>query len=161
MTNPNNVFMQEAIALSIAAVRSNLGGPFGAVIVKDGKIIAKGSNRVFGDNDPTAHAEIMAIRAACQALQTFQLQGCELYTSCEPCPMCLGGIYWAGLERVYYANTQVDAAHIGFSDEFLYRELQLPIGERQIPMMQMMRQEALSVFQEWAEKPDRVDDLLR
>ena len=149
--------MQEAIALSLVALRSNRGGPFGAVIVKDNKIMAKGVNQVFGNLDPTAHAEIMAIRAACQVLQTVELSGCELYTSCEPCPMCLAAIYWARLDRVYYANTKADAANIGFDDEFLYEELKLPIGDRQIPMSQMMRPQALAAFDEWREKLDRVD----
>ncbi len=157
MAEPNSRFMQEAIALSLHSVRSGKGGPFGAVIVKDGEIIAKAHNQVTSTNDPTAHAEIVAIRDACQVLQTFQLKGCELYTSCEPCPMCLGAIYWARLDRVYYANTKADAARIGFDDQFIYDELDLPIGERQLPMIQLMRDEALAAFQEWADKTDKVE----
>ncbi|WP_200817545.1 nucleoside deaminase [Calothrix rhizosoleniae] len=157
MAQANSQFMQEAIALSIKSVKSGQGGPFGAVIVKDGEIIAKAHNQVTSTNDPTAHAEIMAIRQACQVLQTFQLNGCELYTSCEPCPMCLGAIYWARLDRVYYANTKADAADIDFDDQFIYQELDLPIGERQLPMVQMMRQEALSAFQLWSQTVDKTE----
>ncbi len=149
--------MQEAIALSLHSVRSGKGGPFGAVIVKDGEIIAKAHNQVTSTNDPTAHAEIVAIRDACQVLQTFQLKGCEIYTSCEPCPMCLGAIYWARLDRVYYANTKADAAQIGFDDQFIYDELVSPPCERQLPMIQLMRDEALTAFREWTEKIDKVE----
>ncbi|MDJ0736668.1 MAG: nucleoside deaminase [Nostocaceae cyanobacterium] len=157
MTKPNSKFMQEAIALSLKSVRSGRGGPFGAVIVKDGEIIAKSHNQVTSTNDPTAHAEIVAIRQACQVLQNFELKGCELYTSCEPCPMCLGAIYWARLDRVYYANTKADAAGIGFDDHFIYDELDLSIDKRKLPMIQLMRDEALTAFQEWAEKVDKVE----
>ena len=157
MAQPNSQFIQEAIALSLHSVRSGKGGPFGAVIVKDGEIIAKAHNQVTSTNDPTAHAEIVAIREACQVLQTFQLTGCELYTSCEPCPMCFGAIYWARLDRVYYANTKADTAQIGFDDQFIYDELELPIGDRLLPMIQLMRDEALAAFQEWADKTDKVE----
>ena len=149
--------MKEAIDLSLTSVRSGKGGPFGAVIVKDGKVIAKAHNQVTTTNDPTAHAEIVAIREACKVLGDFQLTGCELYTSCEPCPMCLGAIYWARLDKVYYANTKSDAADIDFDDKFIYDELDTPIGERKMPMIQMMREDALVAFQEWLEKVDKVE----
>ncbi|MEB3338872.1 MAG: nucleoside deaminase [Leptolyngbyaceae bacterium] len=157
MTNPTNQFMAEAIALSLNSIRSGRGGPFGAVVVKDGEIVARGSNQVTSTNDPTAHAEVVAIREACKTLKSFQLTGCEIYTSCEPCPMCLGAIYWARPDRVYYANTKVDAAEIGFDDQFIYDELELPITGRTLPMDQMMQKEAFAVFQEWAEKTDKVE----
>ncbi len=157
MTQNSSKFMQEAIALSLISVRSGKGGPFGAVIVKNGEIIAKSHNQVTSTNDPTAHAEIVAIRQACQILQNFELKGCELYTSCEPCPMCLGAIYWARLDRVYYANTKADAAGIGFDDHFIYDELDLSVDKRRLPMVQMMRDEALVAFAEWTEKVDKVE----
>lgn len=150
-------FMQEALAQAQQSLRSDKGGPFGAVIVKAREIIAKGGNEVTSTNDPTAHAEIVAIRQACAILQTFQLQGCELYTSCEPCPMCLGAIYWSKLDRIYYASSKEDAAQAGFSDQFIYSELNLPMNQRQLPMLQLMRAEALKVFQEWENKSDRID----
>ncbi|MDJ0632107.1 MAG: nucleoside deaminase [Xenococcaceae cyanobacterium MO_188.B29] len=153
----NSQWMGEAIALSEESVRSGKGGPFGAVIVKEGKIIAKAHNQVTSTNDPTAHAEIVAIRKACQVLQTFNLKGCELYTSCEPCPMCLGAIYWARLDKVYYANTKADAAQIGFDDRFIYDELKLPLAQRHLPMIQLMPTEAAIAFQEWVEKSDKVE----
>lgn len=156
MPQPNSQFMQEAIALSLKSVNSD-GGPFGAVIVKDEEIIAKAHNQVTSTNDPTAHAEIVAIRQACKILQTFQLNGCQLYTSCEPCPMCLGAIYWARLDQVYYANTKADAAQIGFDDQFIYDELDLPISDRQLPMIQFMPNEALAAFQKWASKIDKME----
>jgi tRNA(Arg) A34 adenosine deaminase TadA len=149
--------MQEAIALSLKSVRSGKGGPFGAVVVKDGEIIASGHNQVTSTNDPTAHAEVVAIREACKVLRSFQLTGCELYTSCEPCPMCMGAIYWARPDRVYYANTKADAAKIGFDDQFIYDELDLPISKRQLPITQIMRDEALIAFQEWTDKADKVE----
>jgi len=149
--------MQEAIALSLKSVRSGKGGPFGAVVVKDGEIIASGHNQVTSTNDPTAHAEVVAIREACKVLRSFQLTGCELYTSCEPCPMCMGAIYWARPDRVYYANTKADAAKIGFDDQFIYDELDLLISKRQLPITQIMRDEALIVFQEWTDKADKVE----
>ena len=157
MADSNNQFMQEAIDLSLVSVRSGKGGPFGAVIVKEGKIIAKAHNQVTSSNDPTAHAEIGAIRDACKALQTFELTGCELYTSCEPCPMCIGAIYWARLDKVYYANAKADAAQIGFDDKFIYEELDLNLSDRKLPMIQIMRDRALTAFQEWADKTDKVE----
>lgn len=155
--NPNPQFMREAIALSLLSVRSGIGGPFGAVVVKDGKIIATGNNQVLGTHDPTAHAEVVAIRNACQALNSFQLTGCEIYTSCEPCPMCLGAIYWARPDRVYYANTKLDAAEIGFDDHFIYEELGVTILERKLPMIQLLPEEAIVAFQEWAAKTDKIE----
>lgn len=149
--------MARAIQLSMEGVYSGRGGPFGAVVVKDGKIIAEGANQVTSTNDPTAHAEVIAIRQACAKLGVFHLNGCELYTSCEPCPMCLGAIYWAHLSRVYFANTAEDAAKIGFDDSFLYSELRKPLLERHIPTVQMMREEALAGFRAWAAKPDKIE----
>ncbi len=157
MASSTNRFMQEAIALSLNSVRSGKGGPFGAVVVKDGEIIASGHNQVTSTNDPTAHAEVVAIREACKVLRSFQLTGCELYTSCEPCPMCMGAIYWARPDRVYYANTKADAAKIGFDDQFIYDELDLLISKRQLPITQIMRDEALIAFQEWTDKADKVE----
>lgn len=151
----NCQWMKEAIALSLQSVRLGKGGPFGAIIVRQGEVVGRGYNQVTSTNDPTAHAEIIAIRAACQSLQTFQLKGCELYTSCEPCPMCLGAIYWARLDKVYYGNTTADAAQIGFDDRFIDEELKLPISQRQLPMVQLMRQEAAIAFEEWARKIDK------
>ena len=132
------------------------GGPFGAVVVKDGKIIGRGWNQVTSGNDPTAHAEVVAIREACKSLSTFSLQGAEIYTSCEPCPMCLAAIYWARLSKIYYSNNRTDAADINFDDDFLYREISLAIEHRSIPMQQLLRDEALTVFNEWAAKDDKV-----
>src|SRR5271156_2685276 len=149
--------MARAIHLSIEGVLSGRGGPFGAVIVRDGKIIAEGSNQVTSSNDPTAHAEVLAIRRACEKLGVFELKDCELYTSCEPCPMCLGAIYWARLSRIYFANTAEDAAKIGFDDSFIYRELKEPHAERRIPAIQMMRDEALAGFRAWENKSDKID----
>lgn len=149
-------FMKEAIRLSHESVQDGKGGPFGAVVVKDGKIIARGQNRVTSANDPTAHAEVVAIREACRVLGSFQLENCELYTSCEPCPMCLGAIYWARPKKVYYANTKEDAASIGFDDHFIYNELQLPIQERKFLMEQVGRNEAMNVFEEWKNKTDKI-----
>lgn len=147
-------FMRAAIALSIDNVR-NGGGPFGAVIVKDGEIIATGVNRVTASCDPTAHAEINAIRAAAARLGTFNLSGCEIYTSCEPCPMCLGAIYWARLDKMYYANTKTDAKHIGFDDSFIYDELALKPQDRALPSEVLLRNEAIKAFEEWEKKEDR------
>jgi tRNA(Arg) A34 adenosine deaminase TadA len=149
-SNIQNEFMQEAIRLSIENVASGKGGPFGAVIVKDGKIIARGSNGVTSTNDPTAHAEVVAIRNACAALGTFQLDGCEIYTSCEPCPMCLGAIYWARPDKMYFANTKKDAADINFDDQFIYEELELPYLNRKLQTEQIMRDEALEAFKLWS-----------
>ena len=151
-----NKFMAEAIKLSQEMMRKNKGGPFGAVVVKDGVIVARGFNRVTSTNDPTAHAEIVAIRRACRKLKTFQLIGCELYTSCEPCPMCLGAIYWVRPDKVYYANTKEDAARIGFDDRFIYQELGKPLNKRRLSIKQIIREEALRVFKEWKEKTDKV-----
>lgn len=154
--NQENKFMAEAIRLSFEMMRANKGGPFGAVVVKDGVIIARGFNRVTSANDPTAHAEIVAIREACRKLKTFQLKGCELYTSSEPCLMCLGAIYWARPDKVYYANTKEDATRIGFDDHFIYQELEKPLGKRKLRISQIMRKEALGAFKEWEEKTDKV-----
>jgi guanine deaminase len=152
----NNAFMQEAIRRAVENVRSGRGGPFGAIVVKDGRVIATGANSVTSSNDPTAHAEVTAIREACRALGTFQLAGCEIYTSCEPCPMCLGAIYWARPDRVYFAATASDAAEAGFDDSFIYNELKRPHGERRIPFEPMMRKAGLEPFREWTKKTDRV-----
>lgn len=148
--------MRAAIRLSRAKMRAGCGGPFGAVVVREGRIIARGWNRVTSANDPTAHAEVTAIRAACKQLKTFHLADCELYTSCEPCPMCLAAIYWARLKRVYYANTRQDAAQVQFDDDWIYREVARPIARRKIPMRQLLRAEALQVFAEWQSQPDKI-----
>ena len=148
--------MREAIRLSIQMMRRGKGGPFGAVIVRNGKVVGRGSNQVTSANDPTAHAEIVAIRAACQRLKTFQLEDCELYTSCEPCPMCLSAIYWARLRSVFYGNTRKEAAKIDFDDDFIYREVALPIGKRTLKMKQLLHEEALAAFAEWQRKTDKV-----
>ena len=152
----DNSFMARAIQLSIENVRSGRGGPFGTVVVKDGAIISEATNQVTATNDPTAHAEVLAIRNACKKLGVFDLQGCEIYTSCEPCPMCLGAIYWARLTRVYFANTAADASKVGFDDSAIYREIAQPYAKRQIPMIQMMRKEALAAFREWEDKPNKI-----
>ena len=149
--------MQRAIALSLANVRSGRGGPFGAVVVKDGAIIAEAANQVTATNDPTAHAEVLAIRNACKKLGVFDLESCEIYTSCEPCPMCLGAIYWARLSRVYFANADADASRIGFDDSMIYRELAQPHSQRKIPMVQMMREEALAAFRAWGKKTNKIE----
>jgi guanine deaminase len=149
--------MQEAINLSIENVKSGKGGPFGAVIVKEGKIIARGTNGVTSTNDPTAHAEVVAIRNACKELDTFQLDGCEIYTSCEPCPMCLGAIYWARPDRMYFANTKKDAADIQFDDQFIYEELELHFTGRKLETKQMMREEALEAFKLWSESISKIE----
>ena len=141
--------MREAIRLSLENVRSGNGGPFGAVVVKGGEIIARGANEVTCSNDPTAHAEVVAIRRACEKLGTFQLEDCEIYCSCEPCPMCLGAIYWARPAHVYYANTKKDAAKIDFDDDFIYREIDLDINDRTLPTVQLLREEAMVAFNEW------------
>jgi len=150
MSTENSSFMLEAIRLSVANVEEGKGGPFGAIVVKDGVIIARGTNEVTSSNDPTAHAEVVAIRKACQALNTFQLEGCEIYTSCEPCPMCLGAIYWARPAKLYYANSKEDAAGIQFDDQFIYEEIAKPIGERKLFTKQIMREEALEAFRKWS-----------
>jgi guanine deaminase len=148
-------FMREAIALSREGSEAGHGGPFGAVIVRDGAVIGRGYNRVLATNDPTAHAEVVAIREATARLATFHLEGAVLYTSCEPCPMCLGAIYWARLARIYFANTRTDAAAIGFSDELIYNELNVPLDRRLIPMEQLGLEEARAVFTRWGAQGDR------
>jgi len=150
-------YMQEAIDLSVKNVSDNNGGPFGAVVVKDGKIIARGYNQVTSSNDPTAHAEVVAIREACKVLGTFQLTNCEIYTSCEPCPMCLGAIYWARPSRVYYANTKEDAAAIQFDDDFIYKEIAKPIQYRELQFTQVMRKEAQVAFDLWKNNTNKIE----
>jgi guanine deaminase len=150
------LFMARAIELSIENVRSGRGGPFAAVVVKDGKIIAEAANCVTSTNDPTAHAEVMAIRLACKKLSTFELKGCDIYSSCEPCPMCLGAIYWARPARVYFGGTAADAAKAGFDDSFIYEEITRPHSSRRIPMIGMMREEALAAFRAWEENPGKI-----
>ena len=149
-------FMREAIRLSMQMMRCGEGGPFGAVVVRKGRIVGRGWNQVTSANDPTAHAEVVAIREACRRLKTFQLADCNLYTSCEPCPMCLSAIYWARLRRVFYASTRKDAARINFDDEFIYRQVALPLHKRQLKMTQLLRNEALAAFAEWKRKPDKI-----
>lgn len=149
--------MQRAIELAREGMDAGAGGPFGSVVVKDGEIIAEGYNGVTSNNDPTAHAEVMAIRAACQKLGTFQLDDCEIYTSCEPCPMCLGAIYWARPKAVYYACTREDAAAIDFDDQLIYDEIDAGIDNRQIPFKQIQRAEALTVFKAWQDKTDKIE----
>jgi guanine deaminase len=150
----NADFMRRAIALALENIRAG-GGPFGAVIAKDGRIIAEGVNRVTATHDPTAHAEVVAIREACRVLGDFQLAGCDLYTTCEPCPMCLGAIYWARPARLFYAGSAVDAAEAGFDDAFIYDELKMPHPGRRIPMTQLLRDESLSIFLAWKQKSDK------
>jgi tRNA(Arg) A34 adenosine deaminase TadA len=148
--------MKEAIRQAVENVRSGRGGPFGAIVVKDGRVIATGTNLVTALNDPTAHAEVNAIREACNSLGTFQLRGCEIYTSCEPCPMCLGAIYWARPDRVYFAASAADAAEAGFDDSFIYDELKISKSERRIPFESMMPEAGLEPFREWTQKNDRI-----
>ena len=150
-----NKFMLKAIELSIKSAET-IGGPFGCVIVKDNKIISEGSNKVTSTNDPTAHGEIVAIREACLKLNTFNLSGCELYSTCEPCPMCLSAIYWSHIDKIFYANTRDDAKNIDFDDSFIYSEINKKIGDRKIQMIQMLRDEALKVFKIWDEKVDKI-----
>jgi guanine deaminase len=152
----NATYMREAVQLAEQGMRSGRGGPFGCVVVRRGEIVGRGSNRVTSTNDPTAHAEVVAIRDACTALQTFQLPDCELYTSCEPCPMCLSAIYWARIPQVYYGNTRADAAAIGFDDDFIYQQVPLAPEARTVKMERLLRDEAQIAFQEWANKPDKV-----
>ena len=147
--------MKRAIELSVENIK-NGGGPFGAVIVKDGKIISEGTNRVTVDNDPTAHAEVSAIRQAAQKLNTFDLSGCEIYTSCEPCPMCLSAIYWAHLDKIYFGNTQTDAKNIGFDDSFIYNELELNPVDRKIAMESLLPEESILAFEAWKNKEDKI-----
>ena len=155
MTLKNN-FMLKAIELSVSST-NNAGGPFGCVIVKDNKIIAEGSNKVTSSNDPTAHAEIVAIRDACQKLNTFNLSGSDLYSSCEPCPMCLSAIYWSHIDNIFYANTRDDAKKINFDDSFIYSEFSKKIEDRKIPIKQMLRDEALKAFELWNKKIDKIE----
>jgi guanine deaminase len=150
-------FMQIAIRLAEQNVKNAIGGPFGAIVVKDGKVISKSTNKVTLKKDPTAHAEISAIRIACRKLDTFSLQGCVIYTSCEPCPMCLSAIYWAHLDKIFYANTKEDAAKIGFDDQFIYNEIALPYEKRKLPFHQIMRKEALNSFKLWNESEMKIN----
>lgn len=155
MEDKQMYFMQMAVELSLKGMESDKGGPFGCVIVKDGEVIGKGYNAVLETNDPTAHAEIVAIRDACNYLGDFQLIGCEVYTSCEPCPMCMGAIYWARPDRVFYANTKEDAAEAGFDDHFIYRELEIPPDSRKIPFIQIQQEDAYEVFKKWILKENK------
>lgn len=156
ITKQDKEFMREAIRLADESVK-NGGGPFGAVIVKDGNVIAGCSNKVTLENDPTAHAEVNTIRAACKKLNTFDLKGCTIYTSCEPCPMCLGAIYWAHIGKIYYGNTRKDARSIDFADDFIYEELDRPMSERSVPIINILRKEAQSSFKLWKEKADKTE----
>ena len=156
-TEQQEAFMREAIALSLSNIKTCNGGPFGAVIVKNGEIIARGANNVTSTNDPTAHAEVVAIRQACERLQTFQLTGCEIYASCESCPMCLGAIYWARLDKLYYANTKTDAAAINFDDKFIYEELEKPLDQRSLFTRQLLRDEALEAFKKWSQMDEKIE----
>lgn len=157
MTKRDIFFMRRAITLAEEGMNSNEGGPFGAVVVKDDKIIAEGNNAVTSTNDPTAHAEVVAIRNACKKLNSFQLEDCIIYTSCEPCPMCLGAIYWARPKKVFYACDKKDAAEIDFDDQFIYTELEQPIGDRSIPFVRLLKEEGKLVFYKWAEKIDKTE----
>ena len=150
-------FMLEAIALSQKGIRENAGGPFGCIVVKGDEIVGRGNNKVTSSNDPTAHAEVVAIRDACKNLGTFQLEDCEIYTSCEPCPMCLGAIYWARPKLIYYANNREDAAAIGFDDSMIYEEMGKDYAERKIPIKSLSREEAIKVFMEWRNKEDKTE----
>ena len=153
----NNIFLEKAIELSVKNLRNNLGGPFGAIVVKDGEIIGQGSNRVTSLNDPTAHAEIMAIRDACKNIKSFSLKGAEIYTSCEPCPMCLAAIYWARISKIYYSNTRKDAAEIGFDDSYIYDQISIPGEIRDIKMEKIKSEQAKKVFNNWKNKTDRIE----
>jgi tRNA(Arg) A34 adenosine deaminase TadA len=157
MTDADRKFMERAIELARIGVAENAGGPFGCVVVKDGEIIGEGNNRVTSTNDPTAHAEVIAIREACKSLNSFQLDGCIIYTSCEPCPMCLGAIYWARPEKVFYAGTREDAAAAGFDDDFIYKELEKNNGERDLVLTNLMRDDALVIFGQWSAKSDKIE----
>lgn len=154
--NREEKFMKEAIELSRIGMIENKGGPFGCVIVKGDLIVGRGNNQVTSSNDPTAHAEVVAIRDACKNLNTFQLDDCEVYTSCEPCPMCLGAIYWARPKKIYFANNRQDAANIGFDDSMIYDEMNAQISERKIPIISLGRDEALKIFKSWQEKTDKI-----
>lgn len=157
MNTQHETFMRMAIKLSMQNVLQSLGGPFGAVIVKDGKVIAKSANKVTLRNDPTAHAEVAAIRLACKKLKTFDLSGCIVYTSCEPCPMCLGALYWARVDAIYYGNTKADAAAINFDDQFIYEELDKTLDQRKLPIKQLLRDEAHEAFKLWGKSAMKVD----
>ena len=157
MNEQDIAFMRRAIELAQNGVDSNLGGPFGCVITKDGQIVGEGCNEVTSTNDPTAHAEIVAIRAACRNLDSFQLTGCVVYTSCEPCPMCLGAIYWARPGAIFFAGTREDAAKAGFDDELFYDELERPNDERKLKLQPLLREEAQQVFDKWIQKPNKVE----
>jgi tRNA(Arg) A34 adenosine deaminase TadA len=157
MSDLHEQFMQRAIELAQRGVDTNAGGPFGCVVVKDGKIIGEGSNEVTSTNDPTAHAEVVAIRNACKTLGTFQLDGCHIYTSCEPCPMCLGAIYWARPARIFYAATREDAAAAGFDDQFIYEEMEKQIDNRTMKLENLSRAEAVKLFKNWTDKPDKIE----
>lgn len=150
--------MRMAIELSAQNVLQSLGGPFGAVVVKDGKVIAKSANKVISSNDPTAHAEVAAIRLACKRLKTFDLSGCIVYTSCEPCPMCLGALYWSRIDSIYYGNTKADAAAINFDDQFIYEELDKPLNDRKLPIKQLLRDEAQQAFKLWDKSAMKNED---
>ena len=149
--------MSEAVKAALKGMNTNEGGPFGCIVVKNGEIVGRGNNKVTSTNDPTAHAEVMAIRDACATLGTFQLDDCIIYTSCEPCPMCLGAIYWARPKKVYYGSSQSDAAAIGFDDAFIYNEIPLPYEKRSIPFEQCARDIALEAFEQWREKEDKIE----
>jgi tRNA(Arg) A34 adenosine deaminase TadA len=157
MTEQDEKFMRRAIELAQNGMNAGAGGPFGAVVVRDGEIVGEGFNRVTSTNDPTAHAEVVAIRSACKKLNSFQLDGCTIYTSCEPCPMCLGAIYWARPAKIFYACTREDAANIEFDDRFIYDEIEKPIRERQIETVNLLRGEGLKVFENWASKTDKTE----
>jgi tRNA(Arg) A34 adenosine deaminase TadA len=157
MTEQDKEFMRRAIELAQNGVDDNDGGPFGAIVVKDGAIVGEGCNQVTSTNDPTAHAEVVAIRAACRNLNSFQLAGCVIYTSCEPCPMCLGAIYWARPSLMYYACSREDAARAGFDDDFIYEEIALPIEQRRIKTVNFLRDEGLRVFENWTKKKDKIE----
>lgn len=156
MTEREHQFMRAAIELARQGMNNGQGGPFGCVIVKGNEVVGQGCNAVTSSNDPTAHAEVVAIRNACQHLQVHQLTGCELYTSCEPCPMCMGAIYWARPDKVFFGGTRFDAAFAGFDDSFIYEELNVPMDSRKIPILNIGREEAVKLFEEWIEKPDKV-----
>ncbi|QEE26652.1 nucleoside deaminase [Terriglobus albidus] len=155
--NGHERFMQRAVALATENVRTGRGGPFGCVVVKDGEIVAEGMNLVTSTNDPTAHGEVVAIRRACEKLGTFSLEGCEVYTSCEPCPMCLAALYWSRCSAIYYGNTAADAAAVGFDDSFLYDEVKKPLDQRAIPIRQLLHDEALESFRAWTASEKKID----
>lgn len=152
---PETDFMERAAALALRKMRDNHGGPFGALIVRNGEVVAEGWNQVTSASDPTAHAEVVAIRNACANLKTFSLDGCDIYTNCEPCPMCLGAIYWAHIRCIYYSNTRADAARIGFDDDFIYREIGMPLDRRTIPAVRIVSETSEFAFNEWARSPEK------